>query len=360
MTGLTSYSVREIGARDHLEDYVLDRIVQTAGGLRLLVALVCDGSGGGSSGERASRHAARTMIDYLEISRETSVPVLLVGAVEEANREVYQELSGAGTTTVALVAINLDDTGSPHGRLFTASIGDSLVYLVRDRQLIRLNIDHILSNEYIYAGQMTREEAQRLPNASYITRIIGANPEVQVDIGIYAERGKAFVNSVRAFNIGKHGLLLRDGDTIIVASAGLMSGIVGDAAATVCQPQELIDHASATDVRQAISAIMTLVMSRRPVNNVSLAMIYVPSGQRQAALPTPTAQTAAPTLTATPLPPQPRTQPQNWVAFAGVIVVLLLVTLLLGIGFLRAENELQTLRATQNALSETIIPATGE
>jgi hypothetical protein len=48
------------------------------------------------------------------------------------------------------------------------------------------------------------------------------------------------------------------------------------------------------------------------------------------------------------------------VAFAGVIVVLLLVTLLLGIGFLRAENELQTLRATQNALSETIIPATGE
>ena len=93
--------------------------------------------------------------------------------------------------------------------MFIASVGDSYVCLIRDGQLIRLNIEHNLANEYIYAGQMSVAEARRLDNAAYPTRVLGVNPEIQVDIGFYAEKGKNF-------NIGKVGMALQEGDTIFV------------------------------------------------------------------------------------------------------------------------------------------------
>lgn len=340
MTGLTSYSIREIGGRDYLEDYAVDRVIQTQGGLSLHVALVCDGSGGGSAGEHAARHTARTIMAYLEIGIETSVPALLVGAVEEANREVYQELRGAGTSTVALAAVQLNDPASPYGRMFIASVGDSPIYLIRDKQLVRLNIDHVLSNEYIYAGQMARADAERMPNAKYITRIIGANDAVQVDIGFYAERGRPFVNSRRAFNIGRQGLLLHEGDTIIVASAGLFGAGEMDPASPVYQPEELIQHALDSDVQSTARIIMGNVMRRKPLNNVSLSMIFVPARARRA------------------LAPVQIPRERRRVALT-VIALLLLLAVLLGVGFTRAEFELRDLRMTQNALIQTLLPPPG-
>jgi protein phosphatase len=166
--------------------------------------MVCDGAGGGEAGELASRLTARTILEFLEISAETNIPKLLVKAVGRANRVVYSELRGAGTSTVSLVVVDLND--GPHGRMYLASVGNSRIYLMRDGRLVRLNIDHTLGNEYVYAGQMSFAEGARLENADYVTRVIGINTDVQPDIGFYAERGKAFVNAYRAFRIGQKGM----------------------------------------------------------------------------------------------------------------------------------------------------------
>ena len=279
MVEITAFSERNIATRERLEDYAVDAVVTTSGGLNLQLAIVCDGAGGGEVGERAARLTARTILGYLEISPETSIPKLLVKAVEEANRVVFGELQGRGTSTVALAAIDLDD--GEFGRLYLASVGDSYILLLRDGQLVRLNIDHTLANEYVHSGQMSRKEADSLDTAEYVTRIIGVGPDVNVDIGFYAEKGKDFVPSVRAFHIGQHGMLLEAGDTILVASDGMFE-INPDDGNPYLHDDELLLHALDNNVERATRALMGYSELRNPQDNISVSMLFVPSRDRKA------------------------------------------------------------------------------
>ena len=217
---LTAFSIRDIATRDRLEDYAADALITTAGGLTLRVAIVADGAGGGEAGELAARLTARTVIEALQISTESNVPRILTRAVERANAVVFSELRGAGTSTVGVLVVNMNDN-EPYGRLYCASVGNTRLYLVRDNKIARLNIDHTLSNEYIYAGQMSAEEARMLENADFVTRSIGVSNEVHVDIGIYAERGKPLCRWPPAPPLGQAGVALRGRRHHFAASDGM-------------------------------------------------------------------------------------------------------------------------------------------
>jgi serine/threonine protein phosphatase PrpC/PKD repeat protein len=269
---LAAFSDRGIGTRERLEDYAADRIIETAGGLALQIALVCDGAGGGEAGELAARLTARTILEYLEISTETSIPQLLIKAVEQANKAVYNELRGTGTGTVALAAVHLNDESAPYGRLYIAHVGNSRIYLMREGRLVRLNIDHTLANEYVYAGQMSFEEARQLEAADYVTRSIGIGAEVNVDIGFYAERGRDFVNSRRAFRIGQKGMKLQEGDTVFTASDGLFPYV---------SEEEFLKHALDDNVERAARTLMKYAADRGPEDNISLSLVFVPSRNRR-------------------------------------------------------------------------------
>ncbi|MBK9745627.1 MAG: hypothetical protein IPO91_02505 [Chloroflexi bacterium] len=279
MAEITAFSERNIATRDRLEDYAADTVIHTAGGLNLQLALVCDGAGGGDAGEKAARLTARAIMDHLQISTGTSIPKLLFAAVEQANRVVYSELRGTGTTTLALAVVNLDD--GDHGRLYIASVGNSRIYLLRDGHAVRLNIDHVLGNEYIYAGQMSPEEAEKLPNADFITRAVGVNTEMQVDIGFYAERGKEFVSSRRAFRLGQKGLALKEGDSILVTSDGLFA-VDPEVGGPYNIEQEFIRYALDDKVDHAGQAIMGYATARAPQDNTALSLLFVPSPRRRA------------------------------------------------------------------------------
>ncbi len=268
---LAAFSDRGIGTRERLEDYAADRIIETAGGLTLQITLVSDGAGGGEAGELAARLTSRTIFEYLEISKETSIPQLLIRAVEQANKAVYDELRGAGTSTVALAAVHLND-GSEYGRLYIAHVGNSRIYLMRDGRMVRLNIDHTLANEYTYAGQMSFEEAKQLDASDYVTRSIGIGAEVNVDIGFYAERGKDFVNSRRAFRIGQKGMKLEEGDTVFVASDGLFPYI---------NEEEFLKHALDDNVERATRTLIKYAADRGPEDNIALSLLFVPSRNRK-------------------------------------------------------------------------------
>ncbi|MEL6151254.1 MAG: hypothetical protein AAFR56_16635 [Chloroflexota bacterium] len=280
MVELQSFAARDIGGRDRLEDYVLTETVETAGGLTLEVIMACDGAGGGDAGEQAARLTSRTVVDYLEVSEITNIPRLMVEAVEEANRVVYSELRGSGTSTIAMAVIDIND--GEHGRAFIASVGDSRIYLIRRQELVRLNIDHTLANEYIYAGQMSANEAARLENADATTRIIGINPDIQVDIGFYVERGNPFVNAQRAFNIGKRGMLLKDGDTVFAATEGMFNAGNESGGGPVVRDTEFLKHGMDDDVERAARALLRYGNGRGPKDNVSIAMTFVPSRFRRA------------------------------------------------------------------------------
>lgn len=280
MVDLMAFSAREIGNRERQEDYAVHEYIKTPNGLHLQLAIVCDGAGGGESGEMAARLTARSAIDHIEISDQTNIPRLLMEAVESANELVYSELRGEGTSTIVMIAVDLNDPTAEFGRLYAASVGDSYVCLIRDGQLVRLNIDHILANEYIYAGQMSVAEARRLDNAQYPTRVIGVNPEIQVDIGLYSEKGNNFVNSRRAFNIGKTGMILQEGDTVLVASDGIFRIGQGNRHPYV-RKEELLRHAMDDDAERAVRAILRYAAARRPDDNLCLSMLMVPSRLRR-------------------------------------------------------------------------------
>jgi len=280
MVDLMAFSARETGNRERQEDYAVHEYIKTPNGLNLYIAIACDGAGGGESGEMAARLTARSVIDHIEISEETNIPSLLIEAITSANELVYSELRGEGTSTIAMIAVDLSDPTAPNGRMFLASVGDSYVCLVRDGQLVRLNIDHNLANEYIYAGQMSVQEARRLANATYPTRIIGVNPEIQVDIGFYAEKGNNFVNSRRAFNIGKIGMKLEEGDTVFVASDGIFRVGQGNRRPYV-HKEELLRHAMDDDPERTVRALFRYASQRRPDDNLCLSILMVPSRLRR-------------------------------------------------------------------------------
>ena len=138
---------------------------------------VADGMGGAQAGEVASRLAA----DELRTSAGAGTPEERVAAIiQAANRRVYEHAGenqarrGMGTTVTAALA--LDD------RVVIGHVGDSRAYRVRDGALEQLTEDHSLVAELVRSGKLSPEEAENHPQRSVITRALGTDPDVDVDV----------------------------------------------------------------------------------------------------------------------------------------------------------------------------------
>jgi protein phosphatase len=139
--------------------------------------VVADGMGGHAAGEIASEIAVGTLSDF---GLAYADPEALQQAVLEANREVIRASregrgrAGMGTTlTAALVEGE---------RLVIAQVGDSRAYLLHGDGLQQITRDHSLMADMIEAGQLTAEEARFHPNRSVITRALGSDPHLSVDL----------------------------------------------------------------------------------------------------------------------------------------------------------------------------------
>jgi protein phosphatase len=139
---------------------------------------VADGMGGAQAGEVASRLAAESLREQ-ELGGLSS-PEQTVELIREANRRVYAYSSenasarGMGTTmTVALVEGSVVTIGH---------VGDSRAYLLRDDQLTQLTQDHSLVAELVRSGRLSAKEAESHPRRSVITRALGTDSEVEVDV----------------------------------------------------------------------------------------------------------------------------------------------------------------------------------
>jgi PPM family protein phosphatase len=151
---------------------------------------VADGMGGAQAGEIASRLAAATIRDdaVSEPSPEHHVKAL----VHEANRRVFERssadesASGMGTTmTVALVN---------DGEVTIGHVGDSRAYLIRRGRLEQVTDDHSLVAELVRSGKLSPEDAESHPQRSVITRVLGTEPDVDVDtFTVATEPGDLFM-----------------------------------------------------------------------------------------------------------------------------------------------------------------------
>jgi PPM family protein phosphatase len=145
---------------------------------------VADGMGGHAAGEVASSTAITALAAAFEATdRHTAGS--LEGAAKAANRAVWEQartnrsMFGMGTTLVALAVVERED--GTNG-LTAAHIGDSRLYVYRDGALKQVTIDHSLVQELIDDGQISEAQAAVHPQRHVLTRALGVEPAIEVDI----------------------------------------------------------------------------------------------------------------------------------------------------------------------------------
>ncbi len=171
------------------------------------LAAVADGMGGHRAGEVASQIAVEELKKLQQAgpwASEAAVGEALRAAFLQANRRIREmsagdrDLEGMGTTLVAL----LEHGDSVH----LANVGDSRAYLLRHGELSQVTVDHSLVQELVDEGRLRPEEAGRHPQRSIITRALGVDADVEVDLFTYK---------------------LQQGDRLLLCTDGL-SGVVDE------------------------------------------------------------------------------------------------------------------------------------
>ncbi len=242
--------------REHNEDAIaLDADI----GLLVLA----DGMGGYNAGEVASGIAVKTIVNLVREAFEredltgtdprtglTRRSIVLRDAIQRANKIIFQtaktqpQCEGMGTTVVG--ALFHDN------RVTLAHVGDSRIYRLRADRLERVTSDHSLLQELVDRGFYSPEEAQRAANKNYVTRALGVEPTVEVEI------------SEHAVHRGDHYLLCSDGlsDMVEDADIHLTINTFGDNLATVAK--QLIQLANDNGGRDNVSVVLAEVVESFP------------------------------------------------------------------------------------------------
>lgn len=149
-----------------------------------LLAVVCDGIGGGLAGDVASRiavnHLQERFLQKKAFQDDVDVKYWLKQAIQEANDLIFmqsaksQEQKGMGTTCVGVLFTM--------GTIYIFNVGDSRIYGLYDKELICLTEDHSFVQDLIKAGEITVEEAKFHPNRNMLTNALGIWDNVKVDI----------------------------------------------------------------------------------------------------------------------------------------------------------------------------------
>jgi PPM family protein phosphatase len=195
------------------------------------VFAVADGLGGHQGGEVASAMAVEPLaaLDGRTFADAREAAEALAGGIREANQSILQRgrsdpgLWGMGTTVTA-AAVAADRV------LQLAHVGDSRAYLLRPGAPLRqLTTDHTVVEEAVERGLLTRRQAAVHPQRGVVTRAVGLDPEVRVDL--------------------PEPLALAPGDQVLLCSDGLTEVVDDDQIAGV-----LADRADGDDACRALIA----------------------------------------------------------------------------------------------------------
>lgn len=149
--------------------------------------VVCDGMGGVSGGQVASEICVARVSEALKRGYRKKMTVssaknLLVSAISAANSEVFKgsqenyELKGMGTTVVAALVL---------GRVAViAHVGDSRAYVLNDETIAPVTKDHSFVQLLVDTGKITAEQAKTHPDRNVITRAVGIEHVVDVDVDV--------------------------------------------------------------------------------------------------------------------------------------------------------------------------------
>lgn len=247
-------AVTDIGKiREKNEDNVL---ISSELGL----GVVADGMGGHSAGEIASSIAVSVLaetvrkIDAQELAiPETFLPKLapverkLLMAANLANAAIYSTAQSSSVykmmgTTLTGVIFDQDCATAVH-------VGDSRIYLYRDKKIMQITTDHSLAMEHVRRGLLTKEEADRSKIQNVLTRAMGIKKNIEFDLLKFPVR----VN-----------------DVLVLCSDGLYKGLTEHAIGEIIEKgknwpivklcKQLVRQSNELDGQDNISAVVIKVL----------------------------------------------------------------------------------------------------
>lgn len=218
-----------------------------------ILGIVADGMGGHLAGDTASRLAVETVSEDLALLEPGLSAALLTAALSDAilhaNEVIFRTAAGddklhnMGTTVVALL---MSDTSGIIGH-----IGDSRAYKITGSQVVQLTEDHTLVNELYKNGQISEEEIQVHPLKNVVTRALGTDEEVKVDL---------------------YPVELKAGEVLMLCSDGLSNLVNNEQMGTV------IGHAELTLAERA-DRLLQLALLAGGDDNITVALFEMPKGR---------------------------------------------------------------------------------
>lgn len=204
--------------------------------------VVADGMGGHNGGEVASRYAIEVIRANLR-QQSFGIDILLKNAITKANSVIYNmsvddpTLEGMGTTVV-LCYFEGDS-------VYIAHVGDSRAYHLSEDGLQQVTNDHSIVQQLIESGTITPREAKTHPQKNLITRAIGTESTIDIDI----------------CRVG-----IKKGDYILLCTDGLTSFVSDDEIEAVIKTHELDD---------AVSELVNMANSKGGTDNITIILIKV-------------------------------------------------------------------------------------
>ena len=225
-----------------------------------IFAMVADGVGGHSAGEVASEIAVETICRIVADSDGTNPKEVLEYGIKQASQAIYVESTtdeskkGMGSTCGCVWVI--DD------RVFTASVGDSRIYLIHEGQIQQITTDHTWVQEAIEHKIITPEQAKGHPRSHVIRRYLGSNKPVEPDF-----RLRLSPEETDEQTLANQGARLVPGDQIVICSDGLTD---------LVEDREILNRLQGKDLEGALQQLINLANSRGGHDNITIVALRVP------------------------------------------------------------------------------------
>jgi len=205
--------------------------------------IVADGMGGHAAGEIAStmlidivkNHLYNKLdntMDYVEAGEQARRAIINASGIIYNYSKKHYKVMGMGTTaTIAMIY---------QEKLITAHVGDSRVYLIKDGKIEQITKDHSYVHELVMRGEITPEEAKHHPKKNFITRAVGVEDFIKVDV------------SIRSY----------EGGTVLICSDGLTNFV---------EDYEIREYVqNSTDMQKTIEALVELANERGGKDNITI------------------------------------------------------------------------------------------
>lgn len=225
-----------------------------------LFAVLADGVGGHNAGEVAAEIAIETISHTVQESDASDPIEILRNAIVQASQKIADQSNsnlghqGMGSTCACVWIIG--------DRVYTASVGDSRIYFIRDGVIQQVTTDHTWVQEAIEHGILEPDQARDHPRAHIIRRYLGSKITVEPDFRLRLNPNQ---NDEQA--LANQGFKLLAGDLFLICSDGL-TDLVEDA--------EILETLKTTKMDSAIHSLVELANQRGGHDNITIVTLQKP------------------------------------------------------------------------------------